>query len=181
MKGLDSEAYLKAIEFISELDMRYENNREAGWIYVMRNEELKRPLLKIGMTRRPPHARAAEMGTGVPGHFELLYFVHVCNVRAAEQYVHAALAPHRYREDREFFTASIGRAASVLDQAAEVFPLLRSMRNKGSLNPRSKPIPQAFRARLRVCPACGTKNRVRELAIQISPTCGKCGRRLDYD
>ena len=178
MAGMDVEAYLNAVQFIEQLDKRYESNREVGWVYVMRNEELQKPLLKIGMTRRPPDQRASEMGTGVPGRYELVYFVHVWNARAAEQYAHETLAQHRYREDREFFMVGIGTAVRALNQAAEMFLLLRSMRNKGNLHPRSKPIPQAFRAELCTCSACGQRNRVRALAIPTRPTCGKCGQKL---
>ncbi len=54
MAGMDPEAYLNAVQFIEQLDKRYENNREVGWVYAMRNEELQKRLLKIGITRRPP-------------------------------------------------------------------------------------------------------------------------------
>ncbi len=178
MAGMDPVAYFKAIQFIEQLDGRYETNQQVGWVYVMRNEELQKRLLKIGMTRRPPDQRASEMGTGVPGRFELVHFVNVCDARAAEQYVHETLTQHQYREDREFFMVGIGTAVRALDRAAEVFPLLRSMRNKGNRNPRSKPIPQAFPVELRACRACGQKNRARALAIPIRLSCGKCGQKL---
>ncbi len=55
---MDLDAYRYAIDFIYSLDQRYLENQTVGWVYAMRNEELKRPLLKIGMTTRPPHDRA---------------------------------------------------------------------------------------------------------------------------
>ena len=85
MNGIALDTYFKAVRFISELDQRSEPNRKAGWVYVMRNSELQKPLLKIGMTRRPPDDRASEMGAGVPGKYELIYFVHVCDARSADR------------------------------------------------------------------------------------------------
>ncbi len=41
MNGIDLDTYFKAARFISELDQRYEPNRKAGWVYVMRNSELQ--------------------------------------------------------------------------------------------------------------------------------------------
>jgi hypothetical protein len=176
---VDFDAYLNAIRFIDSLDPSYPENSYVGWVYAMRNTEFVRPLIKIGMTTRPPHDRAAELaGTGVPGFFELLYFVHVGDARAAEALAHQALARHRYQSNREFFEVSIGQAVSVLDQVAEHVPLLRSQANKGSRNPRSKPIPQAFGVAVRECPHCHKKNRVRVLAIATTPKCGSCGREM---
>ena len=138
---MDLENYLKAIEFIQSLDQRYENNRGVGWVYIVRSEELRYPLLKIGMTSKGPYERATELGasTSIPGQFELVYFVHVCEARLAEQYVHEDLARYRYRQNKEFFSVGVGRAVRTLDQATKVFPLLRSQRNKGNRNPASCP------------------------------------------
>jgi hypothetical protein len=176
---LDFDAYLAAIRFIDSLDRSYPENFYVGWVYAVRNTEFRRPLIKIGMTTRPPHDRAAELGgTGVPGLFELVYFVHVGDARAAEGLAHQALARHRYQSNREFFEVSIGQAVSVLDQVADHVPLLRSQANEGSRNPRSKPIPQAFGLAIRACPSCGKKNRVRVLAILTKPKCGSCAREM---
>ena len=93
MSGIDWDAYTSAIRFMDDLDRRYDSNTRVGWVYVLRNDEFTKPLLKIGMTTRPPHERAAELGsTSTPENFELIYFVHVCETRAAEQFVHDALA-----------------------------------------------------------------------------------------
>jgi hypothetical protein len=176
---MDSNAYFHAMRFIEGLDRRYIDNRGAGWVYVMRNQELKNPLLKIGMTSRPPHERASEMGsTSVPGQFELIYFVHVCEAREAERYAHERLGQFRYQSNKEFFAATIGQAVRALDEAAQIFPLLASQRNKGNRNPRSKPVPQAFATQIKACPHCGQKNRVRALAIPLGPTCGQCGKSM---
>lgn len=176
---MDFDAYLNAIRFIDALDRSFPENAGVGWVYAMRNAEFRRPLIKIGMTTRPPHDRAAELaGTGVPGLFELVYFVHVGDARAAESLAHQGLAKHRYQANREFFEVSIGQAVSVLDQVAEHVPLLRSQANKGSRNPRSKPIPQAFGVVVCACPHCHKRNRVRVLAIATTPKCGSCSRQM---
>jgi hypothetical protein len=74
LSGIDWDAYYGAIQFIDSLDRRYESNSRVGWVYVLRNHEFTKPLLKIGMTTRPPHARAIELGsTSIPGDFELIY------------------------------------------------------------------------------------------------------------
>lgn len=172
---MDLDAYLKAMEFIEALDRTYPENIDAGWLYVMRNSEFKRPLLKIGMTTRPPYNRAHELaGTGVPGRFELIYFVHVGDARLGESLAHEELAGYRYQANKEFFEVAIGRAVAVLDKVVEYVPLLRSQRNRGSRNPRSKPVPQAFSSAVRQCPRCRARNRVRTLAIPIEPKCGAC-------
>lgn len=177
--SLNFDAYLAAIEFIESLDRRYPENFDVGWVYAMRNTEFKRPLIKVGMTTRPPHGRASELaGTAVPGIFELIYFVHVGNARYAESLAHQALAKHRRQANREFFEVSIGQVVTVLDQVANHIPVLRSQANKGSRNPRSKPIPQAFGSQIRACPYCHKKNRVRVLAIATTPKCGSCSRTM---
>ena len=176
---MDSNAYLRSIEFIETLDRSYPENSNAGWLYVVRNTEFKKPLLKIGMTTRPPHDRAAELGgAGVPGFFEVVYFVHVGDARLAESFAHKALAAQRYQLNKEFFEVSISQAVRVLDSVAAQIPLLRSQRNKGSRNPRSKPIPQAFPCKIRSCPSCDQRNRVHPLAIPTTARCGACAHEL---
>ena len=147
---------------------------------MLRSDELRHHLLKIGMTRRPPFERATELGasTSIPGRFNVLYFVHVGDAREAERYVHDLLSDVRYDGNREFFATSVQRAVRSLDRAVEQLPLLRSQRNKGSRNPRSKAIPQAFPAVVLTCRSCQQKNRVRYLLVKITPTCAKCGSVL---
>ncbi len=53
------DAYLSAMKFIEALDRSFPENANVGWLYVMRNTEFKKSLLKIGMTTRSPHDRAA--------------------------------------------------------------------------------------------------------------------------
>ena len=176
---MDPEAYVRAVQFIDGLDRRHLSNRGVGWVYVMRNNEFRKPLLKVGMTTRPPYERASEMGrTAVPGRFELVYFVHVVDARMAESLVHRELASFRYRPNKEFFEAPIGSAVAALDRAAEALPVLRSQRNRGSYSPRSKPLDQVFPTVVRVRQECGQRNRVRTLAVPVRPRCGVCRKPL---
>ena len=66
-------------DVIRSLDKRRREYRRIGWVYMLKNNAFKKPLLKIGRTARPPMERAHELGTatGVPEGFELVYFVHV--------------------------------------------------------------------------------------------------------
>ena len=172
---MDPEAYVQSVDFIYSLDPGYPENKDVGWVYVVRNEEFRRPLLKIGMTTRAPFERLEELsGTNVPGPFELLYFVHVGDARWAEARVHEALAEQRYRPDKEFFDVPLPKAVRLLDEAAEAMPVLRSQRNKGNRHPLSKPIPQAFPTQIIRCGGCGKVNRVKPLMVPIYVRCGAC-------
>lgn len=115
--------YSQAVFFIGGLDKRYAINKAVGWVYALRNTEFRRPLLKIGMTTTSPHQRAYELGsaTGVPGSFDLVYFVHVVDCGMAEFHVHNRLA--EYRRSGEFFDVPIPHAVHAMDEAAAHFPI----------------------------------------------------------
>ena len=115
---MDQQLYSQAVWFIQRLDKRYAINKGVGWVYALRNSEFKRPLLKIGMTTTSPHQRAHELGsaTGVPGNFEIVYFIHAVNCGQAEFYVHQRLAD--YRTTGEFFDVPIGAAVDAMDEVA---------------------------------------------------------------
>ena len=177
---MNDRAYRRAIEFIDSLDKRHGINREAGWVYIVRNPELKQPLLKVGMTKRPPHERANELGssTSVPGSYELIYFVHTSDARKAEKVAHDLLASARYQSNKEFFATDLNQAANALDKAATAFPLRESQRNRGLQSPKSKVLPQACRTQIRPCHSCGKRNRVRSTFAPMTPRCGGCGKNL---
>ncbi len=60
---MDQQLYSQAVWFISRLDKRYAINKGVGWVYALRNSEFRRPLLKIGMTTKPPfRAHAYTLG-----------------------------------------------------------------------------------------------------------------------
>lgn len=120
---MNPQLYHNAVAFISRLDRRSKWTRYVGWVYALRNREFRKPLLKIGMTTTSPHQRAHELGsaTGVPGRFDLVYFVHTVNCAVAEHYVHQKLAS--YRTTGEFFEVPIPIAVDAMDEAAAMYPI----------------------------------------------------------
>ena len=178
---MDQQLYSQAVGFISRLDKRYRINKSVGWVYALRNSEFKRPLLKIGMTTTSPHQRAHELGsaTGVPGKFDIVYFIHAVNCGDAELYVHQRLAD--YRTTGEFFDVPIGIAVDAMD---EVTDKLRFAINMDMARPKKRGrreddrLPQAFRHAIGPCPHCGKKNKIHMLAVAFIPKCGKCRRNL---
>ncbi len=177
-RAVDQQLYSQAVWFISRLDKRYAINKGVGWVYALRNSEFKHPLLKIGMTTKSPHKRAYELGsaTGVPGKFDIVYFIHAVNCGYAEFHVHERLA--NYRKTGEFFDVPIGVAVDAMDEAAKKFAinldLARSKKRGGS----GEWLPQVFRHAVSPCPHCGKKNKVHMLAVPFVPKCGKCRRNL---
>ena len=170
---------MQAVQFIDGLDKRYRMNRDVGWVYAMRNSEFKMLLLKIGMTRNPPFERAEQLAsaTGVPGTFELIYFVHAVNRAAAEAFVHQKLAS--YRTTGEFFEVQISRAVDALDKAAVAHPInmdLARPKKRGGWG--DEWLPQVFHHAIDECPHCGQRNKIHGLAITVHPKCGNCRRTL---
>ena len=132
------------------------------------------------MTKTSPHQRAYELGsaTGVPGKFEIVYFIHAMNCEQAESSVHQRLAD--YRTTGEFFDVPIGVAVDAMDEVAKQFGinmdfLLRPKKRGGWGD---NWLPQAFRHVVRPCPDCGQKTKIHNLAVPFVPKCGQCGRNL---
>lgn len=159
---------------ISSLDRRRKLYRDIGWIYLLHNPGHREPLLKIGLSTRPPHARVAELSaqTGVPEPFSLLYFVHVGDVRMAENHAHAQLAPYRKTNSKEFFTAPVSHAVRALDDAARAFPLL--IENGGMLIQ----LPQPFQTLTAVCVHCGKQIAWKPL-LEVRARCPQCRAPID--
>src|SRR2546426_1182794 len=150
-------------DVIRSLDKRRREYRHVGWVYIMRNRAFRDPLLKIGESSRPPMFRALELGaaTAVPQDFEIIYFVHAADRLRAEQYVHAALASHRASPGKEFFSAPLALAIEALDQAAESLPIVIGSGRYARV------LEQYFEAVVVTCERCGTKNRIRQLAVTV--------------
>ena len=164
---MDQQLYMQAVMFIDRLDKRYAMNRGVGWIYAMRNSAFRKPLLKIGMTSRPPFERAHELGraTGVPGDFDLVYFVHVFARRRAEQLVHQRLESYRTGSHKEFFDVPVSRVVDAFDEAAGRYPVnLDQARPKKRGGWGSEVLPQVFHHIVNPCPHCGQKNKIRGLS-----------------
>lgn len=168
------ERWFRIVHFINSLDRRYKVNKRVGWVYIMRNPAFKDPILKIGKSQRPPWLRAAELGgqTGVPGGFELLYFVHACDCHQAERLVHQLLAKYRQTAAKEFFDVTIAEAIEALDHAAEHFPIRYHDGGRVCC------LPQYFDPVLVRCPDCETRNSVKPLLVPLRVGCRVCGRGL---
>lgn len=78
-----------------------------GFVYVLSNPVMQDDVYKIGMTLRSPVARTIELsqGTGVPAHFDLLYYMEVENPAKVEAEIHRLLQSQRVNDCREFFWA----------------------------------------------------------------------------
>lgn len=147
---------------IKALDRRYKINKRVGWVYIMRNPAFKESLLKIGRTSRPPLERAAELGaaTSVPGEFELIYFVHICDCHQAERWIHNELSEYRKSSRKEFFDVPLARAIELLDAVAVGLPI--RVPGKGGV----RDLPQCFEQIVVRCPDCHTPNAVKPLMIE---------------
>jgi len=160
---------------IDRLDRRYKQNKNVGWVYIMRNPAFKDPILKIGKTGRPPGKRAAELGssTSVPEDFQLIYFIHASNYHEAETLVHRRLAKYRKTRSKEFFNVPLGRAIEALDTVAKQYPI-QVWQNRQMIS-----LPQYFVHFVVTCSGCSTKNRIKPLLVQTILKCRNCGTPLE--
>jgi hypothetical protein len=163
-----------SFDIIRSLDKRLREYRHVGWVYIMRNPAFRELLLKIGQSSRPPMLRALDLSsaTAVPQDFEIIYFVHVADRHQAEQYVHAELGSYRASPGKEFFSAPLVEAIEALDRAAASLPITVGRGKYAHI------LEQYFGAVTATCTGCGTKNRVRELAITVAAKCRSCGKPL---
>lgn len=90
---------------------------DAGWLYVLTNPAMP-GLVKVGLSRRSPQHRAAELDTtGVPLPYEIAFAARGNAVSRAEAQCHARLSAHRVRDGREWFRCSVEAAAAQVVQA----------------------------------------------------------------
>ena len=94
-----------------------------GFLYALTNAAMPGHI-KIGMTRRRPEERMAELSsaTGVPVDFQLAYSRAFENSALAERMVHDRLESQglRVSRGREFFEVSVTAAIAVIDEVAQV-------------------------------------------------------------
>lgn len=109
----------------------------AGWVYLLSTRELP-DLLKIGMTTRTVEDRVREINgaTGIAFPFGVRRCWRVRDPATAERLIHVVLAAHRVRSDREFFRATYGQAAAIIDGALREAGLeLRTLDNLSARGP----------------------------------------------
>ena len=77
-------------------------------------------LVKIGLTGRNPHARAAELtrASGVPAPFVIAWCRAVSDCAGVESAVHRMLHDKRVSDRREFFRCDVATARQVIEAAA---------------------------------------------------------------
>jgi len=78
----------------------------AGFIYVLQNNSHDPYIVKVGLTRRSPSKRKAELyqgSSGVPEHFDIAVAISVGDCVEAEKLAHLRLSNYRINPKREFF------------------------------------------------------------------------------
>ncbi|VTU42239.1 MULTISPECIES: GIY-YIG nuclease family protein [unclassified Variovorax] len=97
-------------------------DHDFGYVYVLTNPSMPGQV-KVGMTRRRPERRGAELSsaTGVPQQFELFYARSFEDCALAEKVVHSVLDEQgaRTAKNREFFNLTPEQAKELIDKVAE--------------------------------------------------------------
>ena len=92
-------------------------NKNAGFIYIMRNASFEKNIFKIGLTTKTTKERAAQLsGTSVPDNFNLLNEWKVKDCKMAEKKIHEILDRYRVNPRREFFKIDLQEASKVVEQ-----------------------------------------------------------------
>ncbi len=93
-----------------------------GSLYLLSHPQMPN-LLKIGVTRKHPIARATELsaGTGVPGEFVVEYWLGFENAFEVESAIHERLAEVRVDPAREFFRVGLSEAIAVVRSLSETY------------------------------------------------------------
>lgn len=155
---------------VKGFDKRRGEYKRLGWLYAARNPSFADPVFKIGQTTVSPSERIEQLSssTSVYRKFELAYFVHVSDHRAAEKFVHETPSDFRLNLGREFFQTSIMTVVKALDEAGRLWPIPLDK------NPSAEALPPALGKRIVPCPMCNKKNRVPKVLVDISVTCIHC-------
>lgn len=87
-------------------------------LYIMRCATMQDEVYKIGWTRHSAHSRAQELSsaTGVASAFVVTSYWKIANAEEIETDVHAALAPFRIENNREFFRCNIETIKRTVEQ-----------------------------------------------------------------
>jgi hypothetical protein len=110
-----------------------------------RHKDLGLPLYKIGVTQQGIHERMKTLGseTGVPGAYICLYYFECENCYKTEDIVHEILGDLRYKQNKEFFFATLERIVLLLKQLPGILFKFDEMPFKQiRKKPRKKPTPE---------------------------------------
>lgn len=93
---------------------------KSGFIYIAINSSMPN-FLKIGKTTKHPIERMKELSapTGVPTPFQLAYYQPCDDIDYVESAMHEHFNSKRVKENREFFTVSLFKAATYLDSLVD--------------------------------------------------------------
>lgn len=165
-----TDSFSNSFNQIARLDRRFRENRDIGWVYIMRNRAFRDPLLKIGKSSRPPMHRAVELGreTSAPEDFDLIYFIHARDHHSAEAMAHRELGQYRKARNKEFFTAPLPLAVRTLDHIAAQWPVFVGPQRARVI------LPQPFEIARFACPHCAAQNQIRQMLVSVSVRCGRC-------
>ena len=84
-----------------------------GWIYCLSNKAIPN-LYKIGMTKKTPEKRAAELfKTGIPEPFVIEFAKNVNDPMKKEKIIHKLLSNERHHPKREFFKCDLNKIKNI--------------------------------------------------------------------
>lgn len=112
---IESGAFSAIQRFLNPRPDGYFGGDSTGYVYILSTRSNPR-MLKIGYTERTVEARVKEINraTGILEPYGVRAVWIVQNAPQVERAVHAALADHRIRADREFFELSYGTAFKIV-------------------------------------------------------------------
>ena len=90
--------------------------KNSGYVYLAINSSMPN-LIKIGKTKKHPTERMEELSsfTGISTPFHLAYYQQCSDMNDVEKRIHKALENKRVKDNREFFSVSLFKAATTLD------------------------------------------------------------------
>lgn len=92
------------------------DNKNSGWIYIMRNANFGKNIFKIGLTSKDTNTRAKQLSkTSVPDQYFVLREWAVRDCIIAEKRIHEKLNEFRIDQRREFFLLDMKVANDVID------------------------------------------------------------------
>ena len=90
--------------------------KNSGYVYIAINPSMPN-LIKIGKTKKHPTERMQELSsaTGVPTPFHLAYYQQCADMDDVERRIFNIFKNNRTKDNREFFSTSLFKAATTLD------------------------------------------------------------------
>ncbi|MBO9594132.1 MAG: GIY-YIG nuclease family protein [Niabella sp.] len=96
------------------------NEKNAGYIYIMRNAALEESIFKIGRTAKETKERAKQLSkTSIPDQYYIMREWHVRDCIKAEKEIHEFLNDYRVNPRREFFKIDMRKANETIDKVVE--------------------------------------------------------------